>query len=278
MGTFTEFQHPEFLLALNQAMCNEQRYTVLVIHDNESLRESVKERLKTSYEMAEADDSCNGIDLASQLQPDLIITDLMMPDLQGESLCYRLKHQDKTSHIPIIIISTEDNLYNRVNSFFLGADDYMATPFQLAELQIRIQNLIQSRKVLQQKYSRRLDLRPSLVDVQSVDELFLKKAMKVVEENIDNPTFGSEQFARMVGLSQTRLYRKLVTLTGYSANDFIRRVRLHRAADLLRQRAGNVSEIAYQVGFSSLSYFAKCFKQMHQFSPRDFVKSTGVSI
>ncbi len=275
MGTFMEFQQPEFLLALNQAMCNEQRYTILVIHDNTSLRESVRDKLKTAYQVAESGDSQHGFDLANQIQPDLIITDLMMPNLQEQSLCYQLKHQDKTSHIPIIILGGQDSLFSRVNSFYLGADDFMATPFQLVELQIRIQNLIQSRKVLQKKYSRQVELKPSPIQVQSADDLFLGRAMKAVEENIDNPMFGSKEFARMVGLSQTRLYRKLVSLTGYSANDFIRRVRLHRAADLLRQKAGNVSEIAYQVGFNSLSYFAKCFKQLHQYSPRDFVRLAG---
>jgi YesN/AraC family two-component response regulator len=272
MGTFTDFQHPEFSLALNQALCSEQRHTLLVIDDNAELRENLREALKTAYRIEQAGDSQHGFELASQIQPDLIITDLLMPDVQGESLCYRLKQQDKTSHIPIIVLTSQDSLFSRVNSFFLGADDYMTRPFELVELQIRIQNLIQSRKLLQQKYSRHLELKPSPVEVQSDDDLFLQRVMKVVEENMDNPMFGSEEFAKNAGLSQTRLYRKLIALTGYSANDFIRRVRLNRAADLFRKQAGNVSEIAYQVGFNSLSYFAKCFKQQHQYSPRDFAK------
>lgn len=272
MRAFTDFQHPEFSLALNQAMCNEPRYTVLVIDDNAVLRENLRETLKTAYRISVAQDSQQGLELANQIQPDLIITDLLMSEVQGESLCYRLKHQENTSHIPIIILSSQDSLFSRVNSFYLGADDYMTRPLELVELQIRIQNLIQSRRLLRQKYSRQLELRPSPVQVQSADELFLQRAMKVVEDNMDNPMFGSEEFATEVGLSQTRLYRKLVSLTGYSANDFIRRVRLNRAADLFRKQAGNVSEIAYQVGFNSLSYFAKCFKQQHQYSPRDFAK------
>jgi YesN/AraC family two-component response regulator len=272
MGTFIDFQHPEFSLALNQALSAEPRYTVLVIDDNATLRENLRETLDTAYRIAEAADSLSGLELANQIQPDLIITDLLMPDVEGESLCYRLKQHDKTSHIPIIILTSQVSMFSRVNSFFLGADDYMTRPFELVELQIRIQNLIQSRKLLQQKYSRQLELKPSPVEVQSDDEVFLQRVMKVVEDNIDNPMFGSEQFAMTTGLSQTRLYRRLITLTGYSANDFIRRVRLNRAADLFRKQAGNVSEIAYQVGFNSLSYFAKCFKQQHRCSPRDFAK------
>jgi YesN/AraC family two-component response regulator len=268
MKPLTDFQHPEFSLALNQALQAQQRHTVLVIDDNDGLREA----LKASYTIEEAQDNQQGFDLAMKILPDLIITDLIIPDLQGESLCFRLKHNEKTSHIPIIILTNQDDLYSRVKSFYLGADDYMMRPFQLIELQIRIQNLIQSRKALQKKYSRLIELKPSPVEVQSEDELFLQRVMVIVEKNMDNPMFGAEEFAKQIGLSQTRLYRKLITLTGYASNDFIRRMRLKRAADLLHKQVGNISEVAYQVGFNSLSYFAKCFKELHQYSPREFAK------
>ena len=275
MEPLTDFQYPEFSLALSQALQAQQRYTVMVIDDNDGLREYLREALKTSYTIV-AQDNQQGFDLAIQILPDLIITDLIMPDLQGESLCFRLKHNDKTSHIPIIILTKQDDVYSRVKSFYLGADDCMMRPFQLIELQVRIQNLIQSRKALQKKYSRHVELKPSPVEVQSEDELFLQRVMKVIEKNMDNPAFGSEQFAIQMGLSQTRLYRKLVTLTGYASNDFIRRMRLQRAADLLHKQVGNISEVAYQVGFNSLSYFAKCFKELHQYSPREYAKRGSV--
>lgn len=272
MKPLTDFQDPEFSLALYQGLQAQQRYTVLVIDDNDGLREYLRDALKTNYIIEEARDNQQGLDLAMLILPDLIITDLIMPDLQGESLCFRLKQNDKTSHIPIIILTNQDDLYSRVKSFYLGADDYMMRPLQLVELQIRIQNLIQTRKALQKKYSRHIELKPSSVEVQSEDELFLHRVMEIVEKNMDNPMFGSEQFAKEIGLSQTRLYRKLITLTGYASNDFIRRMRLKRAADLLHKQAGNVSEVAYQVGFNSLSYFAKCFKELHQYSPREYAK------
>jgi YesN/AraC family two-component response regulator len=232
----------------------------------------LREALKTNYIVKEAPDNQRGLELALQILPDLIITDSIIPDIQGESLCFRLKQHDKTSHIPIIILTNQDDVYSRVKSFYLGADDYMMRPFQLVELQVRIQNLIQSRKVLQKKYSRQIELNPSPVEAQSDDERFLQQVMEVVEKNMNNPMFGSEMFGSEMGLSQTRLYRKLITLTGYSSNDFVRRMRLKRAADLLHKRAGNVSEVAYQVGFNSLSYFAKCFKELHQYSPRNYAK------
>jgi AraC-like DNA-binding protein len=152
----------------------------------------------------------------------------------------------------------------------------MMMPLQPVELQVRIENLIQSRKALQRKFSRQVELKPAAVDVQSEDQLFLQRIMQVMESNMNNPLFGSEQFAKQLGLSQTRLYRKLVAITGYSSNDFIRRMRLQRAADLLEKRVGNISDVAYQVGFNSLSYFAKCFKEFYQSSPRDYAKRVAV--
>lgn len=272
MKPLTDFQHPEFSLALNQTLQAHHRCTVLVIDDHGSLHEYLREALKTAYTVEVAQDNQRGLELALQILPDLIITNSIIPDLQAESLSFRLKQNDKTSHIPIMILTSQDDVYSRVKSFYLGADEYMTTPFQLVELQIRIQNLIQSRKVLQKKYSRHIEFKPSPVEVQSEDERFLQQVMSIVEKNMDNPMFGAELFAKQMGLSQTRLYRKLITLTGYSSNDFIRRMRLKRAADLLHKRAGNVSEVAYQVGFNSLSYFAKCFKELHQYSPRNYAK------
>lgn len=248
----------------------------MVIDAHGGLREYLGEVLTTTYTIVEAQNNQQGLDLARQILPDVIITDITMADLEGESICFQLKQSDKTNHIPIIIVTSQDDLYSRIKSFYLGADDYMRRPIALIELQIRIQNLIQSRKVLQKKYSRQIELKPTSVEVQSEDELFLQRVMKIVENNMGNAMFGSEAFASQMGLSQTRLYRKLISLTGYSSNDFIRRIRLQRAADLLQKQVGNVSEVAYQVGFNSLSYFAKCFKQFHHFSPREYARRGSV--
>lgn len=272
MEPLTNFKHPEFSLAMHQSLQAKHRYAVLVIYEDGHLRETLRSFLGASYTILEAHSGKQGVQLATQNIPDLIITDLYIPDSHGESLCFQLKDHEKTSHIPIIILTDRDDSHSRIQGFYLGADDFMTMPFQLLELQIRIQNLIQSRKVLEEKFRRRIAIEFSSVEAQSEDELFLKQAMKVIEENMANPMFGSREFAMQLGLSQTRLYRKLTTLTGYSSNDFIRRMRLKRAADLLHKHAGNVSEVAYRVGFNSLSYFAKCFKQLHQYSPREYAR------
>ncbi|MDH4092411.1 MAG: DNA-binding response regulator [Cyclobacteriaceae bacterium] len=272
MEPLTNFKHPEFSLAMHQSMQAKHRYTILVIYEDGHLREKLRACLGASHTILEAPRGNEGLQLAAQTLPDLIMTDLSISDLQGESLCFQLKDNEKTSHIPIIILTDRDDSHSRMQGFYLGADDFMTIPFQLLELQIRIQNLIQTRKVLEEKFRRHIAIEFSPVEAQSEDELFLKQVMKVIEENMANPMFGSLEFARQLGLSQTRLYRKLIMLTGYSSNDFIRRIRLKRAADLLHKHAGNVSEVAYRVGFNSLSYFAKCFKQLHQYSPREYAR------
>jgi AraC-like DNA-binding protein/CheY-like chemotaxis protein len=248
----------------------------LVIDEHGSLREALLEALQVNYSVEVASNNQEGLELATRHMPDLIITDLAAANIDGASICFLLKQSQKTSHIPIVILASQDDTVTRMRSFYLGADDFMKMPFHMLELQIRIQNLIQSRKALQEKFTRQVEFKPSPAEGQSEDEVFLQQVLKIIEENMADPGFGSEDFARQLGLSQTRLYRKLIALTGYSSNDFIRRMRLQRAADLLTRQVGNVSEVAYQVGFNSLSYFAKCFKQLHEASPRDYAKQASL--
>jgi DNA-binding response OmpR family regulator len=245
--------------------------TILVINRDNAVREYLHATLDYAYRIELANDDADGMRLAKQLMPDLIIIDVH-PPAEDESLCFQLKRSERTSHIPVVVLTLLDDQTSRIKSFYLGADDFMKLPLQDAELQIRIQNLIQSRKKLMHKFSQLVELKPAAADTLSENQVFLQKIMKVIEDNMANPLFGSEQFARELGLSQTRLYRKLISLTGYSSNDFIRRMRLQRAAELLQKQVGNVSDVAYQVGFSSLSYFAKCFREFHQYTPREYAR------
>lgn len=276
MESLIDFQNVEFSIELNPTTPGQKKSTLLII-DNEGQFESLKNLMQPYYELVFASGNQQGFDLATQLLPDLILTDLFIPEHENKTLCHRLKQHDNTSHIPIIVLASHDDLYSRIKSFYLGADDYMATPLQSIEFRIRIENLIQSRKILQKKYSRKIELKPAAIEIHSKDEIFLKQVMQVIEANMDNALFGSEQFARQTGLSQTRLYRRMVSLTGYSPNDFLRRIRLQRAADLLNKQAGNVSEVAYRVGFNSMSYFAKCFKELHQYTPREYARRGVIS-
>ena len=257
-----------------QEQCDEIRHrpTILVIDDHETVRTYLRESLNEIYVVAEASNCEEGVRFAKQIVPHLIITALTIQSFENESLCFHLKHCENTNHIPIVILSEQNDSSSRIKSFYFGADDYMALPLEHVELQIRIENLIQSRRTLQQKFSRQIELKQPSIELHSKDELFLQRIMTVMASNLNNPLFGSEQFAEQMGVSHRHLSRKIMTLTGQSCNEFIRGTRLRRAAELLNKPTGKIKEVAQQVGFNNLSYFAKCFKQVHNYSPRDFAK------
>jgi len=254
-----------------------KRSTLLVIDDNEEMRKYLREALDEIYTIEEAVDSQLGLRLAKEIVPDLIITGLTSQDLDNESLCFQLKQCEGTSHIPIVVLSRINDQYSRITSFYLGADDFMTLPLQQVELQVRVENLIQLRKSLRRKFSKQMDLKPPSFAIQSKDQLFLQRVTSVMESNMDNTLFGAEQFAQQMGLSPRHLSRKLMCLIGLTSNEFIRKTRLQRAADMLNRNEGKVSEVAHQVGFSNLSYFSKCFKKFHQNLPSDYIRRADSS-
>ena len=269
MDPLMNFQHPGFTLRLDQGDVIERRPTILII--GERLRTFLQKALSEMYVVEEASNSEEGIRFAKREVPDLIITGLTAASSDNESLCFQLKHCENTNHIPVVILSELNDPSNRIKSFYFGADDYMWLPLQHAELHIRIENLIQSRRTLQRKFSKQIELKPS-IEPQSKDERFLHQITMVMNANIDNRLFGSEQFAEQMGVSHRHLSRKFMSLTGQSCNEFIRQTRLRRAAELLHKQTGNVKEVAQQVGFNNLSYFAKCFKQFHNYLPSEYSK------
>jgi signal transduction histidine kinase/CheY-like chemotaxis protein/AraC-like DNA-binding protein len=244
--------------------------SILIIEDNSDLRLYLKNELKSSYTILEGSNGEEGFTLAIEKIPTLIISDLMMPKRDGLQLCEMIKTDARTSHIPFILLTAKSDIKVKLEGLTLGADDYVAKPFNMQELQVRIKNLIENRKRLQQKYGNQLSLRPTEIQVESMDDRFIKTAMEVVERHIADTSFGVEQFAEEVALSQAQLYRKLKAITNFTPNEFIRHMRLERAADLLKKHAGNVADVSYQVGFNNLSYFAKCFKEKFGVPPSQF--------
>jgi CheY-like chemotaxis protein len=249
--------------------------SVLLVEDNTDLRHYLKESLKHQFNITEARDGEEGIIQALSEVPDLIISDLMMPKLNGLQLCQKLKEDEKTSHIPILLLTARADVETKLQGYLHGADDYIPKPFRMEEVIIRIDNLIANRKRIQEKLSKHLILAPAAVPVNSVDERFLKRAMEVLEKFMGDSTFGVEQFSLEMGVSHTQLYRKLHAITAFNPNEFIRHMRLLRAENLLRQKAGNVAEVAYLVGFNNLSYFAKVFKEKFSMSPVEFLKKSS---
>jgi signal transduction histidine kinase/DNA-binding response OmpR family regulator len=243
---------------------------LLVVEDNADLRYYLRSCLSGKYSIMESPDGTDGYQKALEQIPDIVVTDLMMPGMDGIELCKKLKADEKTSHIPIILLTAKADHSTKLLGLRTGADDYITKPFSPDELVTRVENLITIRRNLQQKYSRQLRLMPSEVDIVSMEDRFVKKVMTVIEQYLDDTSFSVDVLASEMAMSNTQLYRKLKSLTGFTPNELIRNTRLERAASLLRQRAGNVADIAYQVGFNNLSYFSKCFKEKFGVSPSEF--------
>ncbi len=246
---------------------------VLIIEDNADVRAYIRSYLEPQYRMLDAVDGADGVEQAKQNIPDLIICDVMMPKMDGNEVCKRLKQDEKTSHVPIILLTAKAGQENKIEGLETGADDYLTKPFDAKELLVRVKNLIDLRRKLREKFSVGKVLKPGEIAVTSVDDQFLQKAMAIVENKMPDENFSVDEFAREVGMSRSQLLRKLTALTSQSPSDFIRYMRLHRAKQLLEQNAGNVSEIAFTVGFNSVAYFTKCFREQFSVVPSEVAKS-----
>ena len=191
----------------------------------------------------------------------------MMPGLDGLELCRCLKTDERTSHIPVVMLTALTNEASRLRGLELGADDYLAKPFRPAELLARVRNLIEGRRQLRQRFAREITLQPRDIAITPADEAFLTRALAVFETYLADADFDVEAFAGAMALSRVQLYRKLKALTDQAPTDFVRLLRLRRAAQLLANQAGNVAEVAYAAGFNNLSYFSKCFRELHGHAP-----------
>jgi len=248
----------------------EEAPLLLIVEDNSDLRNYMRRSLEGKYRVLESVNGTEGLAKARETMPDLIISDWMMPEMDGIALCAQLKEDVRTSHIPIIILTALATPDAKLTGLETGADDYLTKPFDSTELHSRIQNLIQNRRRLREHFGKQIYLEPSKLVVASVDEKFLRQVMQVVEERMGDAEFSVDEFSREVGLSRVHLHRKLKALTGQSPSDFVRIMRLKQAAQLLEARAGNVAEIAYQVGFNNLSYFSKCFRAQFGVLPNEY--------
>jgi DNA-binding response OmpR family regulator len=249
------------------AQPHSRRPIILVIDDNADVRFYIRDTLPSAYEVIEAGDGAEGICLAQEAIPDLIISDIMIPKKDGYEVCRVLKNDQRTSHIPLILLTAKAASENRIAGLETGADDYLVKPFEPDELVARVDNLIESRRRLRERFGMGGVLKPGEVVITSIDDAFLQRAIALVDEHMGNARFGAEQLAEVVGLSRMQLHRKLTALTDQTAGELIRNMRLHRAMALLRENAGTVSEIAFRVGFSDSSYFAKRFRDQFGMTP-----------
>ena len=243
---------------------------LLIVEDNPDLRDYISSLLVQDYSVKQAVNGLEGLEMARNSVPDLIISDVMMPKMDGYELCDKLKTDETTDHIPIILLTAKASQDSKLEGLETGADAYLTKPFDEKELKIRVKNLIDTREKLQKKHQNESFLKPKDVKVNSVQEKFLFKVKEIVEDNIDNDLFTIEELGDKLFMSRSQVHRKLKAITNQSATEFIRNYRLHRAADLLKQESGNVTEIAYQVGFSSQAYFSRSFQKLFGVSPTEF--------
>jgi len=248
--------------------------TVLVVEDNMELRTFIKDSLLHTYHVLEAGDGEQGWLVAVESIPDLIISDIMMPDTDGLELVQRLKSDDRTCHIPFIFLTARTNYEHLVEGLETGADLYLTKPFSLKVLELNIHNMLSARDIMREKFTRRLICEPTQTIVDSIDEKFFRKVLAIIEENIANPEFGVPTLATEVGMSQPILYKKIRALSNMSVNDFIKSIRLKKAAQLLQQTQYGIADIAYMVGFNDRKYFSKEFKKVFGQNPSEYMNST----
>ena len=247
------------------------RKIMLLVDDNSDVRYFIKSHFIYNYQVLEAGSGLDGWNIALKTIPDIIISDVMMPDIDGFELCRKIRKDERTSHIPIILVTALGSREHEIEGLSHGADDFITKPFDLVILQTKVENILSVRQSLKQKYTSEMLLQPKNIILSSPDERFLQKAIEVIENNISDPDLDIERFAAEIGVSRMQLYRKLDALTEMTVKEFVRNIRLKRAAQLLVQKKLNISEIAYAVGFKDLSHFRKCFRQEFGMSATEYV-------
>lgn len=248
---------------------NNEQPLVLVIEDNFELRRFVSSILTENYQVIEAANGEEGLALGLERIPDLVITDLMMPLMNGYQLCAGLKGNEKTSHIPVVMLTAKTDTDSRIAGLETRADAYLSKPFDQRELLATTNNLIALRRQLQDKYKKNNIWHTDNSDIPSMEQVFLEKIKRSVEAHLDNEQYSVDQLSDVLGMSRVQLHRKLKGLINQSPGELIRGVRLQRAFELLKQKAGTVSEIAYMVGFSNPNSFSTSFSKYFGFAPSE---------
>lgn len=246
---------------------------ILVVEDNTEILRYIADELAQSFVIVEATNGAEALERLKEQEIDLILTDVMMPVMDGLQLCKQVKQNLRTCHIPVIILSAKADLKEQLEGLQVGADDYIPKPFSLAILTRKIKNMLLTRYRAIRHYSNSLEIEPEKMALTPLDEELLKRAVKIVEEHLDNTEFSTEEFARHMCMSRSNLHLKMKALTGESTNDFIRKIRFNHACKLLREERYLVTEISSMVGFSTPSYFTTSFKKHFGCLPSEYTKT-----
>ncbi|HEY8955004.1 hybrid sensor histidine kinase/response regulator transcription factor [Chitinophaga sp.] len=252
-----------------------QPFTIHIVEDNPELRALISQTFRDQYLVLESVNGADGLATATAQLPDIVISDVMMPEMDGLQLCQALKTDERTSHIPVVLLTAKSSQTDHVSGLETGADLYLTKPFSTKVLALNVRNLIASREKIREHFSRQLQTAAVIPDAlpNSLDNAFLEKVMALVEEHMDDPEFGVEMLARKVAMSQPVLYKKLKAVTNMSVNDFVKSLRLKKAAALIRTRQHTVYQVAYMVGYNDRKYFSREFKKQFGKTPSEFAEA-----
>ncbi|MCF8363200.1 MAG: response regulator [Prolixibacteraceae bacterium] len=263
----------DYDLDISNTPFSDDKPTLLIVEDNSDMQKYLKSQFEENYNIAIAENGEKGFEKTTIYNPDLIISDVMMPVMNGVELCQKLKADIRTNHIPVILLTAKKSDSLQLQSLEIGADSYVNKPFNIDILKAKVKNILINRENLREKYSNELVNDDFAQEQNNADKVFLSKAIKVIEDNLTNEDFNVDIFASEVGMGRTTFYKKLKTISGYTVNDFIKIIRLKKAAYYLKYTKTSVTEIYYKVGFNDGSYFASCFQKQYGMLPTEYRKS-----
>ncbi len=262
---------------MNPALDKETKPTkelsILIVEDNQELKNLIAENFIDNYTVHTAENGIQALQIVHEKEIDIVISDVMMPEMDGLTLCKIIKNDIATSHINVLMLTAKNSVEDRIECYNAGSDAFIAKPFELTLLDARVRNLISKRIQKTESFRKNQEINISSMEYCSIDEVFLKQAIEKVEEKLADETFDFDRFAIDMATSKSTLHRKLKSLTGLSPGEFIRNVRLKHAVQMLTNNMGNISEIAFAVGFNDPKYFSRCFKSEYSMTPKEFQES-----
>ncbi|RDC56533.1 response regulator [Pedobacter chinensis] len=254
-----------------------KKYTLMIVEDNVEVRELIIDSLKVGYHTIDCSDGQIALDLLEKEMPDLIVSDIMMPNIDGIELCQRVKSSEATNHIPFILLTAKASVEHQLEGLGMGADAYLSKPFSLQLLQLNIRNLLRAQEVVRAKFSKNILISPSDINAVTPEEKFIAKLMAIIERRMADASFDVLDLVDEIGMSRSVLYKKVQQLTNYAVADLIKEVRLKRAAQLLKETSFNINEITYMIGFNNRKHFSKEFKKRYRLNPSVFAKENKVT-
>ncbi|MEL6255587.1 MAG: ATP-binding protein, partial [Bacteroidota bacterium] len=264
-------------ISKSKDLLSAEKPLVLIVEDNADMRLYLWEQLRDPYQIISASSAEDGLKLAKAQIPDLVISDWMLPGMEGTELIHEIRSDFKTSHIPVIMLTAKSSQEDLMEGIEKGADAFVKKPFEADELKLRIEKLIQQRKNLQEVYGKIAEstsIQITATEVESQEEIFLRRLVEIIEEELDNEEFSIPKLSKEIGMSRSQLHRKLKALTDKSPSAFLRSVRLQHAYELLQQKSGNISEVAIQVGIPNLSYFSRVFSEQFGYPPSEILQNS----